>query len=77
MISKILLKEFGKLNLKLIIYPSSADAMLAIERKEADGNSFSLNSGTGVNAEIFSFCSSWSKFTMDLPNACLDASGIL
>ncbi len=40
----ILLKEFAKLNLKLIIYPSSADGMLAIERKEVDGRAGSYSS---------------------------------
>jgi tripartite-type tricarboxylate transporter receptor subunit TctC len=40
----ILLKEFAKLNLKLIIYPSSADGMLAIERKEVDGRGGSYSS---------------------------------
>ncbi len=40
----IVLKEFGKLNLKLIIYPSSADGMLAIERKEVDGRAGSYSS---------------------------------
>ncbi len=40
----ILLKEFGKINLKLIIYPSSADGMLAIERKEVDGRGGSFSS---------------------------------
>jgi len=40
----ILLKEFGKINLKLIIYPSSADGMLAIERKEVDGRGGSYSS---------------------------------
>jgi tripartite-type tricarboxylate transporter receptor subunit TctC len=40
----ILLKEFAKFNLKLIIYPSSADGMLAIERKEVDGRAGSYSS---------------------------------
>jgi len=40
----ILLKEFTGLNLKLIIYPSSADGMLAIERKEVDGRAGSYSS---------------------------------
>jgi tripartite-type tricarboxylate transporter receptor subunit TctC len=40
----ILLKEFLGLNLKLIIYPSSADGMLAIERKEVDGRAGSYSS---------------------------------
>ena len=40
----ILLKEFAGVNLKLIIYPSSADGMLAIERKEVDGRSGSYSS---------------------------------
>jgi len=40
----ILLKEFAGVNLKLIIYPSSADGMLAIERKEVDGRAGSYSS---------------------------------
>ncbi|MDI7259052.1 MAG: tripartite tricarboxylate transporter substrate-binding protein [Thermodesulfobacteriota bacterium] len=40
----ILLKEFAGFNTKLIIYPSSADAMLAIERKEVDGRAGSYSS---------------------------------
>ncbi len=32
-----MLKEYAGLNIKLIMYQSSADAMLAIERKEVDG----------------------------------------
>jgi tripartite-type tricarboxylate transporter receptor subunit TctC len=40
----ILLKEFTGLNIKLIIYPSSADGMLAIERKEVDGRAGSYSS---------------------------------
>lgn len=40
----ILLKEFLGLNVKLIIYPSSADGMLAIERKEVDGRAGSYSS---------------------------------
>ncbi len=40
----ILLREFTGLNMKLIIYPSSADSMLAIERKEVDGRAGSYSS---------------------------------
>lgn len=40
----ILLKEFAGLNAKLVIYPSSADGMLAIERKEVDGRAGSYSS---------------------------------
>jgi tripartite-type tricarboxylate transporter receptor subunit TctC len=40
----ILLKEFAGFNIKLIIYPSSADGMLAIERKEVDGRAGSYSS---------------------------------
>lgn len=39
-----LLKEFLGLNIKLIIYPSSADTMLAVERKEVDGRAGSYSS---------------------------------
>ena len=35
----LLLKEFLGLNLNMVIYPSSAECMLAIEKKEADGRS--------------------------------------
>jgi len=40
----VLLKEFAGFNTKLITYPSSADAMLAIERKEVDGRAGSYSS---------------------------------
>jgi tripartite-type tricarboxylate transporter receptor subunit TctC len=40
----LLLKEFLGLNLNMIIYPSSAECMLAVERKEADGRSGSYTS---------------------------------
>ena len=40
----ILLKEFCGANLKLIIYPSSPDGMLAIERKEVEGRAGSYSS---------------------------------
>ncbi len=39
-----LLKEYAGLNIKLIIYPSSADIMLAVERKEVDGRAGSYSS---------------------------------
>ena len=41
-----MLKEYASpnMNLKLIIYPSSADVMLAIERKEIDGRAGSYSS---------------------------------
>ena len=39
----ILLKEFLGLNMKMIYYPSSADVMLAIERKEVDGRAGSYS----------------------------------
>ncbi len=39
-----LLKEYIGLNMKLITYPSSADIMLAIERKEVDGRAGSYSS---------------------------------
>lgn len=38
-----LLKEYIGLNMKLITYPSSADIMLAIERKEVDGRAGSYS----------------------------------
>ena len=40
----ILLKEFLGIKINLVIYPSSADSMLAIERKEADGRAGSYSS---------------------------------
>jgi tripartite-type tricarboxylate transporter receptor subunit TctC len=40
----LLVKEFLGVNIKLIIYPSSADGMLAIERKEVDGRAGSYSS---------------------------------
>ncbi len=39
----ILLNEFMKLNLKVIVYPSSAEQMMAIERKEVDGRAGSYS----------------------------------
>ncbi len=38
-----LLKEFVGINLKMIYYPSSADVMLAVERKEVDGRAGSYS----------------------------------
>ena len=38
-----LMKEFLGVNVKMIFYPSSADAMLAIERKELDGRAGSFS----------------------------------
>jgi tripartite-type tricarboxylate transporter receptor subunit TctC len=40
----VLLKEFLGLKLKMIIYPSSAECMLAVERKEIDGRAGSYSS---------------------------------
>ncbi|MEI9477801.1 MAG: tripartite tricarboxylate transporter substrate-binding protein [Deltaproteobacteria bacterium] len=40
----ILLKEFVGLKINLVIYPGSAESMLAIERKEADGRAGSYSS---------------------------------
>jgi tripartite-type tricarboxylate transporter receptor subunit TctC len=40
----LLAKEFLGLNMKMIIYPSSNECMLAVERKEADGRSGSYSS---------------------------------
>lgn len=40
----MLLKEFIGLNLKTVVYTSSADAMLAVERKEVDGRVGSYSS---------------------------------
>ncbi len=40
----MLLKQYLKLNLKLINYPSSSEAMLAIERREVDGRSGAYSS---------------------------------
>jgi tripartite-type tricarboxylate transporter receptor subunit TctC len=40
----ILLKEFAKLNVKIIDYPASAEAMLAVEQKEVDGRGGSYSS---------------------------------
>lgn len=40
----LLLKEYVKLNVKLIPYPSGSAGMLAIERKEADGKAGSYGS---------------------------------
>lgn len=39
-----LLKAYAGLNIKLIVYPSSADAILAIERKEVDARTGSYSS---------------------------------
>lgn len=39
-----LLREYLGLNMKLIIYPSSSDIMLAVERKEVDGRSGAYSS---------------------------------
>ena len=40
----ILLKEFLKVNMKIINYPASPDVMLAVERKEVDGRGASFSS---------------------------------
>jgi len=40
----LLSKEFLGINLKMITYPSSAECMLALERKEVDGRSGSFSS---------------------------------
>lgn len=40
----LLLKEFIKLNAKIINYPASAEVMLAVERKEVDGRGASWSS---------------------------------
>jgi tripartite-type tricarboxylate transporter receptor subunit TctC len=40
----LLLIEFAKMNLKMIVYPSGAASRLAIERKEADGRAGSYSS---------------------------------
>jgi len=40
----VLLKGFLGLNMKMIIYPSSAEVMLALERKEVDGRAGSYSS---------------------------------
>jgi len=40
----LLLKEFLKLNMKIINYPASPEVMLAVERKEADGRGASFSS---------------------------------
>ncbi len=39
-----LLREYIGMNMKLIIYPSSSDIMLAVERKEVDGRAGSYSS---------------------------------
>jgi len=39
----ILLKEFLDLQLKMVMYPSSAEGILAVERKEADGRAGSYS----------------------------------
>ncbi len=40
----MMLQEYTGLNMKMIIYPSSADCMLAVERKELDGRGGSYSS---------------------------------
>ncbi len=40
----VILKEYTGLNVKMVIYPSSSDIMLAIERKELDGRGGSYSS---------------------------------
>jgi tripartite-type tricarboxylate transporter receptor subunit TctC len=40
----IMLREYVGLNIKLIIYPSSAEVMLAVERKEVDGRAGTYSS---------------------------------
>jgi tripartite-type tricarboxylate transporter receptor subunit TctC len=40
----VLLKEYAGINVKMVTYPSSADIMLAIERKELDGRGASYSS---------------------------------
>jgi tripartite-type tricarboxylate transporter receptor subunit TctC len=40
----ILLKEFLKMNMKIINYPASPEVMLAVERKEVDGRGASFSS---------------------------------
>jgi tripartite-type tricarboxylate transporter receptor subunit TctC len=40
----MILKEYLGLNMKMIIYPSSSDCMLAVERKELDGRGGSYSS---------------------------------
>jgi tripartite-type tricarboxylate transporter receptor subunit TctC len=40
----MMLQEYAGLNLKMIIYPSSSDCMLAVERKELDGRGGSYSS---------------------------------
>jgi tripartite-type tricarboxylate transporter receptor subunit TctC len=40
----ILLKEFVGLNFKMVVYPSSSEGMLAVERKEVDGRPGSYSS---------------------------------
>ncbi len=39
----VMLKEYAGLNIKLVMYPSSTDAMLAVERKEVDGRAGSYS----------------------------------
>jgi tripartite-type tricarboxylate transporter receptor subunit TctC len=39
-----MLREYAGLNVKLIVYPSSSDVMLAVERKELDGRGASYSS---------------------------------
>lgn len=40
----VILKEYTGINVKMVIYPSSSDIMLAIERKELDGRGGSYSS---------------------------------
>jgi tripartite-type tricarboxylate transporter receptor subunit TctC len=40
----LILKEYTGLNVKMVTYPSSADTMLAIQRKEVDGRGASYSS---------------------------------
>lgn len=40
----LMLKEYAGLNIKMIIYPTTADIMLAVERKELDGRSGTYSS---------------------------------
>lgn len=40
----LLLKEFLKINMKIVNYPASAEVMLAVERKEVDGRGASFSS---------------------------------
>lgn len=40
----VILKEYTGINVKMVVYPSSSDIMLAIERKELDGRGGSYSS---------------------------------